>query len=509
MTLPRESDRYLDRAVSPSAFESTRVLLNRIGGTAYRCTLPEWNTKFVTAGSRTLLGFDPRHLTDESGPRWDELIHPGDRESVACAMMEAARLDRPYDIEYRMIRLDGTRRWVRDRGGCVRHTAWSTVVEGLLTDITERKEREDATTRRLSFYETLLEESHTGVFLLKNQCIEYANPQFLEHLGLSDDTVPKGMPFIRFVSEDDRDGVDQLLQSLDFEGEPVRRFEFRSVGAKADRIILAQLNLLQFDAGEGDGIMGSTLDVTDRRRAESRYHQAQKMESLGNLATGVAHDFNNVLAVINSASYLVSADPTNGASVLEGVRDIREAAARGASLSRQLMAFGRAPDLVAQRVEPGRVIEEVLPLLRRLLHKTAEVRYSGQDGASCVWIAPPHLEQIVMNLVLNANDATSNGGPIDVGVRRTDARPRCPTKGEGPFVEISVRDRGTGIEPQFMKRLFEPYFTTKGDRGTGLGLANVWRIATEAGGCVGVVSEVGTGSTFTVYLPVAEAVSDS
>jgi signal transduction histidine kinase len=230
------------------------------------------------------------------------------------------------------------------------------------------------------------------------------------------------------------------------------------------------------------------------------------MEAVGRLARGVAHDFNNVLAAIIGCSDLLSLQMTASDPSFNEAQEIRKAAERGASLTRQLLAFSRSQMLDAQLVDLNTIVPQLDGMLQRMAGDGMTVRISTSGVPTRVRIEPGQLEQVLMNLVVNARDAMSEGGTIDVRVERVslDERSalRYPGIADGPFARIAVTDTGDGIPLDMQPHLFEPFFTTKDpSKGTGLGLSIVYGIAKDAGGTVTFVTAPKQGTTFEVLLP--------
>lgn len=249
-------------------------------------------------------------------------------------------------------------------------------------------------------------------------------------------------------------------------------------------------------------------DVTQQLDTEQQLRQAQKLEAVGQLSAGVAHDFNNLLTVIHGyTSELLATNPSD--EVRRMLEPVQTAASRAASLTRQLLVFSRKQVTQPELVSFNSVLDELRPLLRRLIGTDIEFDWQIAPQLPAVFADPASIEQIVVNLVVNARDAMPNGGrihiaarPIILGMdavaRQIDARP-------GLFIEISISDTGTGIPPEVLPRIFEPFFTTKdAGKGTGLGLSTVYSIVHQHGGWITVQSQAGTGTTFTFYHPVAE-----
>jgi len=257
-------------------------------------------------------------------------------------------------------------------------------------------------------------------------------------------------------------------------------------------------------------IVGSWSDISERVRLEEQLRQSQKMEAVGRLAGGVAHDFNNLLTVINGYSEMLQAglDPTDPNHGL--LTDVRDAGERAAALTRQLLAFSRRQVLEPRVVELGQVVRGLEKMLRRLISEDIGLATSLPPALPRVCVDPGQLEQVVMNLVVNARDAMPGGGRLSIELRAVvldDAvRERIPDGRPGRFLQLSVADTGCGMDGELLARIFEPFFTTKEQgKGTGLGLSTVFGIVQQSHGFIEVASRVGEGTTFRVYLPVAES----
>lgn len=242
------------------------------------------------------------------------------------------------------------------------------------------------------------------------------------------------------------------------------------------------------------------------RASEERLRQAQKMEAIGQLAAGVAHDFNNILTVIQGHAGLQLARGNLAPEALESFQQVSAAAERAASLTRQLLAFSRKQVMQRGPVDLNQVIGRLTKMLRRLIGEHIELSIATAKDLPVVRGDATNLEQIILNLVVNARDAMPKGGTITVETAFEDMTramtTRHPDAAVGPHVRLSVRDTGTGIDPANLERIFEPFFTTKDPGlGTGMGLATVHGIVKQHGGWIEVASGVGAGSTFSVFLP--------
>ncbi|HQR29061.1 MAG TPA: response regulator [Anaeromyxobacteraceae bacterium] len=250
----------------------------------------------------------------------------------------------------------------------------------------------------------------------------------------------------------------------------------------------------------------SARDVTEQHRERERRRHLQRLEAIGTLAGGVAHDFNNLLTAINGYAALAIDALPPGDPVREDVEEIRRAGARAADLTRQLLAFGRRQVLAPVSLDPGEVVSGVEKMMRRLIGEDVDLATELQPGCWRIRADRGQLEQVLVNLAVNARDAMPDGGRLSISVANVtlgerEAR-RHPEGVPGDFVRIRVVDTGHGMTPEVMGRIFEPFFTTKEPgKGTGLGLSTVYGIVRQSRGFVGVTSAPGAGTTFEVYLP--------
>jgi PAS domain S-box-containing protein len=316
-----------------------------------------------------------------------------------------------------------------------------------------------------------------------------------------------GRPITLLAPNDRKDEIPGILEKIRG-GEQVEYFESLRV-TKDKRTLNVSISVSPIHDAEGKVVGASTIarNITGQKKIEDQLRQSQKMEAVGRLAGGVAHDFNNLLGIVTACSELLRSRVDSES--LEYLDNIREAAKRGASLTRQLLAFSRRQPLQTQLLDLNERLREVSKLLHPLMGDDVEVALLPRSSTAIVEADPSHLDQIVINLAANARDAMPHGGKLIIETAVFDfdesfAREH-PAIIVGRYVMLAVSDNGTGMDEATRSRIFEPFFTTKEiGKGSGLGLATVYGIVKQSGGHVWVYSEPGHGTTFKIYLPSAE-----
>jgi signal transduction histidine kinase/ActR/RegA family two-component response regulator len=263
-----------------------------------------------------------------------------------------------------------------------------------------------------------------------------------------------------------------------------------------------------YEDGKIDGGLVHTQQITQRKRLEEQLHQSQKLEAVGALAGGVAHDFNNLLTVISGYSSLALRTLPSGDPARFGIEQVSIAAKRAASLTYQLLAFSRRQFLQPKALDVTEVVEGIVPMLEMLIEERIELVLDLAPDLPPVMFDAGRLEQVIVNLAVNARDAIDDAGTITIETSEVTLDPTyASTHADariGPHVALVISDTGAGIDDQTRARIFEPFFTTKeAGRGSGLGLSTVHGIVTQSGGNIWVYSELGRGTTFKIYLPVA------
>jgi PAS domain S-box-containing protein len=394
---------------------------------------------------------------------------------------------------------------VRDARGTMKHFL------AVQEDITERKQSEDAllvSERRLR---TLFDTVNLIVLGLDAEGrVAYANPFLLKLTGYTADQALGSDWFERFLPVAQRPRMHSVFREL-IEREFHPHYQNPIVTRTGEERMIAWHNTVVRDAqGRATGTLSIGEDITDHALLEEQFRQAQKMEALGQLAGGVAHDFNNLLTVINGYSELVMSQLDPADPMIEDLELVKRAGERAAALTRQLLAFSRKQVLQPKLLDLNLVVADVDKMLRRLIGEDIELVTVLERNLKGVRADAGQIEQVLMNLAVNARDAMRGGGKLTIetcnveldesyAASHADAKP-------GQYVMLAISDTGTGMSAATQARMFEPFFTTKEQgKGTGLGLATVYGIVKQSDGHINVYSELGQGTTFKVYLPAVDA----
>ena len=472
---------------------------------------------------RAMSGYDPDMPV--SVALYMERVHPDDREKINAAVKHGHDPlgDGLFDLEQRLVFPGGLIRWIRIRSqtffageGSARRPVRTV---GAVIDITEQKQAADEQKKLATL--VAMSSDFIGIATLEGRGI-YLNKAGMNLVGLeSMEQVCQKTLFDFFDHSEQALARDGLYKSLLEDG--YWYGETRIKHFKTGELIDVEMTGFQIRDDQGAPLYIATItkDIRTRKRAEAektkleeRLFQAQKMESIGRLAGGVAHDFNNMLTVINGYSELVLADLADGDPLRTPIVQIHKAGQSAAALTRQLLAFSRKQVLQPRVLDLNRVVIEMRPMLERLVGEAVELGFALGAQNPRVQADPHQLQQVVMNLAVNARDAMPDGGrllietaDVELDDSYTHLHPGART---GRHVVLVVTDTGMGMDDETRQRIFEPFFTTKPDsQGTGLGLATVLGIVEQSNGHIGVYSEPGHGTAFKIYLPVqAQAEAD-
>ncbi len=376
---------------------------------------------------------------------------------------------------------------------------------GVAMDVTERKRAEEALQKSEEWLKTILNTVQTGIIVIaaETRKILDVNRAAAKMIGMEKEQI-KGLPCTRFFRpfQRGRNSADGFVRMSE-------HAESRLITADGGEIpVLKTENRTRIN--EVEYIIESFQDLTEKRQLEERLQQARKMESIGALAGGVAHDFNNILGIVLGNAELAMDDVPEWHPARHNLDAIRTASLRARDVIRQLLSFSRKTEQERRPVTLGSVVKEALKLLRSSIPTMVDIRHDIPAKTSAILADPAQIHQIIINLCTNAAHAMQeNGGVLEVGVKHApldeDGAALYPDLKPGNYVRLSVSDTGVGIPADIQARIFDPYFTTKEvGKGTGMGLAVVHGIVKNHGGAVSVYSEVGKGSVFRILFPAIE-----
>jgi PAS domain S-box-containing protein len=447
-----------------------------------------------------MLGYAEGEAVFSRQAEWLDAVHPDDRGFIDQVIKRILDGEQgPSNAFYRLRAKDGAYRWIQSRAATLHDDQHHLVrVFGLNVDMTEQKLTEE----RLREQAAVLDQANDAIVVRDlNHRVIYCNPSAARSLGLApEDIVGRTVEEVGGFPPQYDQACAQVLQHGEWHGElTIKRRDGSSILADT------RWTLLRDDAGRPKAVLAVYIDITEKKQLEAQYMRAQRMESIGLLAGGIAHDLNNVLAPIVMATQLLQLRFTDSESH-KLLSTVEASAQRGAELVRQVLTFSRGLEGQRLLVHPKSLVSDVERLLSETIDKSIEVVTHFEPDLWPVPGDPTQLHQVLMNLCINARDAMPQGGRLSLGVRnvRVDEQyaAMSPELRPGPYVVFEVQDTGLGISPQIRDHIFEPFFSTKKPgKGTGLGLSTAQTIVKSHDGFISLESEMGRGTTFRIFLP--------
>jgi len=469
--------------------------------------------------NRVWLEFTGRKLEQEMGNGWTEGVHPDDLQRCLDIYVVAFGRREKFSMEYRLLRYDGEYRWILD-DGCPRYDSRGEFIGyiGHCLDISERKHNEEALRESEENFRSIFENNSIAIAIIDaDSTISMVNEEYCRVSGYTKHEVI-GMSWMQHIPPEDLERIKEfnrrrLINPEDAPYKYETTFYHKNGEIKHALMSVAMLNKRK--------IITSFIDITELKRTEKenaklevQLRHAQKMESIGFLAGGIAHDLNNILFPISGLSEMLLDDIPPGSPDHKSIEQIYKSVQRGSDLVKQILSFSRQSKPQKLPIKIQSILREVLKLVRSAIPMNIEITSHIKPDCGMVSADPTQVHQIAMNLITNAYHAVErNGGTIDIELKETG-----PTDGTseypiqllaGEYACITVSDTGTGIDKTLIDKIFDPYFTTKElGKGTGLGLSVVYGIVKEHGGDIQVYSEVGKGTAFHVYLPLLKDAND-
>ncbi len=505
-----------ERARLGAQIESQRQRLNNIVASVPGVVWEAWGEpddaeqriNFVSDYVETMLGYTVEEWL--STPNfWLSIVHPEDRERTARAAAAHFAKGESSTLEFRWVAKDGRVLWVQSNSAVIADEEGQPAgVRGVTIDITERKKAEAALREAEEKYRSIFENAVEGIFQSTPDGRFLAvNPAMARILGYESPeellTHRTDISTQHYVDENSRAELERMLA----EHGVVVGFECEVFRKDMSRIwTVENIRAVRDDGGALACYEGSIEDITERKTLEQQLRQSQKMEAVGQLAGGIAHDFNNLLTAITGYSELTMMRLQPEDPLHRNLEEIKKAGDRAAALTRQLLAFSRKQILQPKVLDLNSVVSGLENMLRRLIGEDVDLRTAPKPGLGSVKADPGQIEQVIMNLAVNARDAMPRGGKLTIETGNVfldeEYARRHVAVSPGHYVMLAVSDTGTGMDEGTRARIFEPFYTTKeAGKGTGLGLSTVYGIVKQSGGSIWVYSEVGRGTTFKVYLP--------
>jgi len=464
------------------------------------------NGKHVYVNKRfyEITGYSEQEIIGKPIIDW---IHPEDRERVMkIAIARENQEEVPSRYEFRGLRKDGTIIYIDVSATYINYLN-KTMSLAFLRDITERKQAEAVLNQEREKFSTLIENIPFGMAMVdKKGHYLYLNTRWKELFGYDPQEIPDGKTWFRKVFPDPsyrKQAISAWVDDTKDASPGLKKTRTFTLTCKDGTQKIINFTFISI---QNDLYIIICEDVTELKRIEEQLMQSQKMEAVGRLAGGIAHDFNNMLTIILGHTQLAQLTLDENSPLYHRFLEIQKAAQRSAALTKNLLAFARKQTIAPRTLNINHQIEDILKMLHRLIGENIELVWMPQPNLWDIKIDPSQLNQIVINIVINAKDAIEDLGTITIETQNvTIDENYCKTHlgfTPGEYVMLAISDNGTGMDKDVLEHIFEPFFTTKGiEKGSGLGLSTVYGIVKQNNGFINVYSEPKKGSTFKIYLP--------
>ena len=455
---------------------------------------------YVSPQIKAILDFAPEEWMSQAH-LWRKQVHPDDLERVLAEERTLSSEGDRFRIEYRLRTRDGKDVWVRDEAIYVRHLeTGELVMRGLLLDITERKEAEAELRKSEERLRATVNAAPVVLFALDPAGLfTFSAGRGLQSLELKPGEVVGQSVFELYG--DHPEILDHFRRALSGE-----EFTATDQLPKLQLVYETRWAPVRDEGGDPSGVIGVSTDITERVRLQEQVRGLQQLEAIGRLAGGIAHDFNNLMNIVLGHAELLSSETGLTERGKNCLSQISRAGERAVSLTRQLLAFSRKQVLQPRALDLNEIVADVQKMLSRVIGEDIELVTRLHPSLATVKADPVQMEQVLMNLAVNARDAMPHGGMLlmetnNVQLDEINARSH-PGSPAGPGVMLIVTDTGHGMDQETLAHIFEPFFTTKPrGKGTGMGLATVYGILAQSGGNIRVSSTPGKGTTFKIFLP--------
>ncbi len=443
---------------------------------------------------------------------WADSIYPEDSQYAEESFVKIGETGGGEEREYRIIRPDGSIRWISDRGFAIKDENGQVIrVAGIAKDATQSKEAEKALRESEERFREMAELMPQTVFETDiSGKLTFVNKNAFENFGYSQADFDSGVNSLEMLVVEDRERAAENIAKI-IEGENIGLNEYTALRKDGSTFPILVHSATIVRDEHTTGIRGFIIDMTDRqkaeeerRRLETQFHQAQKLETIGTLAGGIAHDFNNLMTTILGNTSLILYDIDEDSPHYEPLKNIERQIKRGAELTTQLLGYARKGKYQVKPVNLNQIVEESATAFGRT-RKEITIGWLLADDLMAVEADKGQIQQVLLNLFVNAADAMPTGGSLELStsnVTHHEIESKDYHPAPGNYLRLTVSDTGIGMDENVRQRIFDPFFSTKETgKGTGLGLASVYGIIKNHGGYIEVTSQKGQGSQFSIYLP--------
>jgi two-component system cell cycle sensor histidine kinase/response regulator CckA len=479
--------------------------------------LYDWNKReviYTSPAYENIWGRPVEDLYARHGA-WDDSVHPDDLEYARASFEKIALTGGGEKREYRIVRPDGSVRWISNRGFAIRNENGQVVrIAGIAGDITESKQAEVALRESEERFRELAELMPETIFEVDLEGrLTFVNRNAYNYFGYTQTDLKEGLSSFDMITPADRDRAEQNAAAI-LSGERTGINEYTALRKDGSTFPVMVHSAPIFKHGKPVGLRGFIVDISDRKKAEEerrklevQFQQAQRFEALGTLAGGIAHDFNNLLMNIQGNTSLMLFEIDESHPYFKPLKNIERQIKSGAQLTRQMLGYARKGKFNVTPVDLNRILDESAETFGRT-RKEITIHKEFEANLFSIEADRGQIEQVLLNLYVNAADAMPGGGELFLKTKNEthlNIKSSHYSPVPGSYVQITITDSGIGMDNQTLARIFDPFFTTKEmGRGTGLGLASVYGIIKSHDGYIDVTSEKELGTTFTIFLPASQ-----